>query len=357
MGTKRINPGDAWGKYGICKKKNEAMRMERIIRWGILGPGRISDTFARELSFAPDARIVAVGSRSLERAEAFADHYQAQRAYGSYEELALDPDVDIIYIGTPHPMHKENALACLRAGKAVLCEKAFTMNADELKELIDAAKENKVFMMEAMWTRFLPTIAKVREWVGSGVIGEIGMVDLRFGNRSLWDPSSRLFDPALGGGTLLDVGIYCISFASMVLGRQPSTIHSLVNIGTTGVDEVFTALFGYEHGPMASIMAAHRLKSKNEAVILGSKGEIRVPDFWKAKSAILTVHGESEENYVDTMEPRGYAYEALEAMQCVRDGKLESAIMPLSESLAIMETMDRLRADWGLRYPSESIGG
>lgn len=330
--------------------------MGKIIRWGILGPGSMSDTFAGEISVAPDARIVAVGSRSLARAEAFAAKYQA-RAYGSYNELALDPDVDIVYIGTPHPMHKENALACLRAGKAVLCEKAFTMNADELKELIDTAKENKAFMMEAMWTRFLPAVAKVREWVGSGAIGEIGMVDLRFGKRSAWNPSSRLFDLALGGGTLLDVGIYCLSFASMVLGRQPSTIHSLANIGTTGVDEVFAALFGYEHGPMASIMAAHRLNSKNEAVILGSKGEIRVPDFWKAKSAQLIVHGEYEENFVDATESRGYVHEANEAMRCMREGRLESDIMPLSESLAIMETMDRMRADWGLRYPSETSAG
>ncbi len=329
------------------------MSDDRIIRWGILGPGRISDTFAGELSYAPDARIVAVGSRSLERAEAFAAKYEAPRAYGSYKELALDPDVDIVYIGTPHPMHKEDALACLRAGKAVLCEKAFTMNTDELKELIHAAEQNRVFLMEAMWTRFLPTIAKVREWIGLGAIGEIGMVDLRFGNRSIWDPASRLFDPALGGGTLLDVGIYCISFASMVLGRQPSTIQSLVQIGTTGVDEVFTALFGYEHGPMASIMAGHRLKSRHEAVILGSQGEIRIPQFWKAKSALLTVYGEYEENFIDTAEPKGYVYEALEAMACMRAGKLESDIMPLSESLAIMETMDRLRADWGLRYPNE----
>jgi len=329
------------------------MSDNRIIRWGILGPGRISDTFAGELGYAPDARIVAVGSRSLERAEAFAAKYEASRAYGSYKELALDPDVDIVYIGTPHPMHKEDALACLRAGKAVLCEKAFTMNADELKELIYAAEQNRVFLMEAMWTRFLPTIAKVREWIGRGAIGEIGMVDLRFGNRSVWDPASRLFDPALGGGTLLDVGIYCISFASMVLGRQPSTIQSLVQIGTTGVDEVFTALFGYEHGPMASIMAGHRLKTRHEAVILGSKGEIRIPDFWKAKKALLTVHGEYEENYIDATEPKGYVHEALEAMACMRAGKLESGIMPLAESLAIMETMDRLRADWGLRYPTE----
>lgn len=329
------------------------MNNERTIRWGVLGPAGIANAFADDLRFASDARIVAVGSRSLERAETFAAQYGVPRAYSSYEEVARDPDVDIVYISTLHPMHKENALTCLRMGKSVLCEKAFTMNADELKELIHAARDNRVFLMEAMWTRFLPTITKVREWISSGVIGEIGMVEQKFGNRSTWNPASRLFDPALGGGTLLDVGIYCISFASMVLGRQPSTIQSLVQMGTTGVDEVFTALFGYEHGPMASIMAGHRLQSRHEAVILGSQGEIRVPNFWKAKSAVLNVYGAYEENYIDNAAPRGYVYEALEAMSCMRAGKMESDIMPLAESLAIMETMDRMRVDWGLQYPAD----
>jgi dihydrodiol dehydrogenase / D-xylose 1-dehydrogenase (NADP) len=333
------------------------MEMDNAVKWGILGPGKISDTFAGELRFAPEARIVAVGSRSLKRAEAFAAKHGIERAYGSYAELARDPEVDIVYIGTPHPMHKEDALSCLRAGKAVLCEKAITMNAAELQEMIDVARANGVFLMEAMWTRYLPAIAKVREWLASGVIGDIGLVDLRFGNMSAWDPSSRLFDPALGGGTLLDVGVYCVSFASMVLGREPDTIQSLVKIGTTGVDEVFTALFGYDNGQMASIMAGHRLKSKHEAVILGSEGEIRIPDFWRAKSATLTLHGRCVENFVDTLELRGSLHEANEAMRCVKAGKMESDIMPLAESLAIMRTMDRLRADWGLQYPSDALAG
>ncbi|NHN30444.1 Gfo/Idh/MocA family protein [Paenibacillus agricola] len=328
--------------------------MRDMIQWGILGPGDIARVFADDLVHAPHARITAVGSRSQERADDFAAKYQIPYAYGSYKELIENPDVDIIYVATPHPMHKEHVQACLQAGKAVLCEKSFTMNAAELEELVVLARKNKVFLMEAMWTRYLPAIEKVREWLASGVIGDVHMIDVRFGNHAVWNPESRLFNPSLGGGALLDVGIYGVSFISMVMGQQPTTIKSLVKLGATGVDEVFTALFGYEGGQMAHLMAGLSLKSKHEVTILGSKGEITVPDFWQAKTVVLSVYGKQEETYVDKAAPRGYTYEANEAMRCLREGRLESAIMPLDESLAIMQTMDRLRADWGLKYPFEA---
>lgn len=327
--------------------------MKKTIGWGILATGVISNIFAKDLAYVANARLVAVGSRSQEKADAFAAKYNIPRAYDSYEALANDPDVDIIYVATPHPLHKDNVLTCLRAGKAVLCEKSFVMNAPELEILIQTARERRLFMMEAMWTRFLPAIKKVREWLAAGVIGEVGMVDVRFGNFAPWNPESRLFNPELGGGALLDVGIYCISFISMVMGTPPTTIQSLVNKGDTGVDEVFTALFGYEDGRMASLMAGLRLKSKHEVVILGTEGEIRITDFWKAKSAILNVYNQYEEKFEDTSEQIGYAFEATEAVQCLLDGNLESNIMPLEESLAIMKTMDTLRMNWGLIYPGE----
>ncbi|SFL80307.1 Predicted dehydrogenase [Paenibacillus sp. 1_12] len=328
--------------------------MNQKIRWGILGPGGIANTFANELLHLPDAQIVAVGSRSQERADSFAAKHNIPHAYGSYDALIADPNVDIVYVATPHSEHKDNVLASLLAGKAVLCEKAFTVNASELEELILIARENKVFLMEAMWTRYLPAIHKVREWLASGVIGDVNMVDVRFGNRTKLNPTSRLFNPALAGGALLDVGIYCVSFISMIMGRPPSTIHSVARIGTTGVDEEFSALFGYEGRQMANLMAGLRLKTKHEAIIYGTDGEIRIPKFWEAKTAVLSVYGKQEERFEDCGKAIGYMYEAAEAMRCLQQGKIESDIMPLDESLAIMRTLDALRGDWGMKYPFET---
>ncbi|MEK3723334.1 Gfo/Idh/MocA family protein [Paenibacillus sp. FSL H8-0034] len=327
--------------------------MNQKIKWGILGPGRIANAFAKDLAHLPEAQIVAVGSRSEERAAEFALKHNIPNAYGSYEALIQDPNVDIIYVATPHSEHRENVLACLLGGKAVICEKSFTVNAAELEELIQVAREKQVFLMEAMWTRFLPTIHKVREWLASGAIGDVRMVDVRFGNRAEWIPESRLFNPTLAGGTLLDVGIYCVSFISMIYGTQPSTIQSLAHIGTTGVDEEFSALFGYEGRQTANLMAALRIKTKHETIISGTEGEIRVPSFWNAKTAELSVYGKQVERFEDCAAPIGYMYEAAEAMRCLREGKIESDMMPLDESLGIMRTMDALRGGWGMKYPSE----
>ena len=326
--------------------------MSKLVNWGIIGPGVIAGLFVNDLARSPHARVAAVGSSSVERARDFAGQHGIPRAYGSYDELVRDPEVDIVYIATLHPAHRENALAAIAAGKAVLCEKSFTMNASELRDIIAAARARKLFAMEAMWTRFLPAIVKVREWLGSGVIGDVRQVNVSFGNLAPWNPDSRLFSPQLGGGALLDVGIYAVSFVSMATGRQPDSIHSRAHIGETGVDEYFSAMFGYADGCVAHVTAGLRLKSKHEAVILGTRGEIRVPDFWRAKQAELTVYDKSTEVYTDTSEG-GLIYEAEEAMGCLRAGKPESAVMPLDESLRIMETMDAMRANWGLVYPGE----
>lgn len=326
--------------------------MTTCVNWGIIGPGAIAELFVKGLADSPHARVVAVGSSSSERARGFAEQHGIPRAYGSYAELVRDPEVDIVYIATLHPAHRDNALAALTAGKAVLCEKSFTMNAGELRDIIGAARARKLFAMEAMWTRFLPAIVKVREWLGSGVIGDVRQVNVSFGNLAPWNPDSRLFAPALGGGALLDVGVYAVSFVSMVAGCQPDSIHSRAHIGQTGVDDYFSAMFGYADGRVAHVSAGLRLKSKHEAVILGTRGEIRVPDFWRAKQAELTVYDASTEVYADTQQG-GLVYEAEEAMRCLREGRLESDVMPLDESLRIMETMDAMRAQWGLVYPGE----
>jgi predicted dehydrogenase len=207
--------------------------MKKIIRWGILGPGRIAHKFAQSVKCIEDAEITAVGSRSIERAAQFATEYSISRAYGSYIDLASDPDVDIIYVAAPHPAHFECALLCLKAGKAVLCEKPFTLNASETKVLIKTAGASKLFLMEAMWMRYLPAIVKVRELLAQGTIGEVRMIKADFGNRIPWEPAGRLLNPELGGGALLDVGIYPISFASMVLGPSPTKITGVAYLGET----------------------------------------------------------------------------------------------------------------------------
>jgi dihydrodiol dehydrogenase / D-xylose 1-dehydrogenase (NADP) len=328
--------------------------MNKVIKWGILGLGGIAHSFVKGLKSLPDAKIAAVGSRSKDRAEAFAKEYDIPKAYGSYQELANDPDVDIIYVATLHPDHRECTLLCLKAGKAVICEKPFTVNAKETEELIRVAREQKVFLAEAMWTRHLPMNAKIRELIASGIIGEVKMVEADFGFRCGWNPESRILNPQLGGGALLDVGVYTISYASMIFGGiEPTRIVSMSNIGETGVDEECSAVLGYEGGKMAVVTAAVRTTTPHEAWILGTKGRIHVPHFWHADSATLYSDDNKEERIELPYESTGYNYEAADAMRCLREGKLESDIMPLDESLRIMKTMDAIRAQWGLKYPFE----
>ncbi len=327
--------------------------MVKEIKWGIIGPGWIADKFANGLACVKGTSIKAVGSRSKERAEAFAQKFGVPNAYGSYEEVVNDPEVDIVYIATPHPAHKEGALMSLKAGKAVLCEKPFTVNAPDTEEVIGIAREKKLFLMEAMWTRFLPAIVKTREWIKKGAIGEILMFKGDFGFRRISEPEGRLLNPNLAGGALLDVGIYPVSFASMLFGTQPSEILSMAHIGSTGVDEQFAALFRYSEGRMASITSAVRAELGNGAEIIGTDGIIRIPHCWWADSAVLVVGDKEVETYKSPYMVNGYEYEAIEAVSCLKEGKLESEVMPLEESLEIMKTLDEMRSQWGLKYPFE----
>lgn len=323
------------------------------IRWGIAGPGWISSQFAKDLAYAQGAELAAVAGRNLEKAEKFAREHGAPKAYGSLEQLAQDPDVDIVYIGTLHPVHKENMLTFLRAGKAVLCEKPFTMNAAEAEEAVACANENGVFLMEAMWTRYLPAIRKVREWLSEGKIGEVRLVKAEFGFDAGWQPEGRLLNKALGGGTLLDAGIYPVSFASMIYGAQPDKIMSTVRIGETGVDEQFSLLFEYEGGRTASLHGAVQLGMVNDAVIYGTKGHIHIPEFLYTRSASLHVKGEEPLTFHDVRESHGYAFEAEEAMTCLREDRKMSIVMPQEETVGIMRTLDRIREQWNLKYPFE----
>ncbi|GMK44278.1 dehydrogenase [Paenibacillus glycanilyticus] len=325
----------------------------RTIKWGILGAGWIASQFARDLAFAQDAELSAVGSRSLEKAAEFAGKFGGKRAYGSYEELVNDAEIDIIYVATPHPSHKEHVLQCLRAGKAVLCEKPFTVNVKEAEEVVQYARENRIFLMEAMWTRFLPVIRKVREWIEEGRIGDVRLLKADFGFRTGVNPEGRLFKPALAGGALLDVGIYPLSFASMLFGAKPKQILSTAHLGETGVDEENSILLSYEGGQTALLSSAIRLNSGSDAYIMGTEGSIKIPSFFNAKSATLVAADGTEETFSDDRTTLGYVYEAEAAGQYLREGKLESEVISLDETLQLMRIMDEIRGQWGLRYPFE----
>jgi predicted dehydrogenase len=322
-------------------------------RWGILGLGNIARKFANGLTSAPGAELAAVGSRSQEKADKFGEEFGAARRYGSYEALAADPNVDAIYVASPHPMHKADTLLCLKHGKAVLCEKPFTINEREAKEVVDFARAHNVFVMEAMWSRFTPIQAKVRELVKSGAIGEVQQVYADFGFRAGFDPKSRLFDPALGGGALLDVGVYAISFASMILGA-PSDVTGVATLGQSGIDENDSISLRYPGGEVAALATSVRSNTPQAASIVGSAGTIHItPPFWIPKQLTLSRDGQPDEVIELPYVGNGYNYEALEVAQCVAAGQTESLIMPLDETLAIMKTMDTLRAQWGIKYPME----
>lgn len=327
--------------------------MQKVIRWGIIGPGAIAHKFVQDLMLLENTEITAVASRSSERAESFGEQYSIPKRYGSYQELASDPEVDVVYIATLHTEHEVCSRMCIEAGKAVLCEKPFTVNAQETDALIKSASHHGVFLMEAMWMRFLPAIIKVREWVQQGVIGDIRMVKADFGFRGAWDPNSRYLNPKIGGGALLDVGVYTLSFATLILGVNPVNIVSNAYIGSTGVDEQNVMLLGYENGRMAMLTSAVRTNLANEACIYGTEGHIRIPTFWQAKSVNLFIDGKEEERLDFGFDGIGYRFEAEEVMNCIRQGKIQSDVMPLNESLKIMKIMDTVRSQWGLKYPCD----
>ncbi len=327
--------------------------MARTIRWGILGPGAIARKFAAGLKAVRDAELIAVGSRSLERANTFADVFNIPHRHGNYRDLVNNPDVDVIYVATPHPFHKECAILCLEAGKAVLCEKPLTVDAKQAEEMIACAREHNQFLMEAMWTRFIPVMVKVREWLADGAIGEPRLLTADHGSRKVISTETlegRHFNPELGGGGLLDVGVYTIALAYMVLGA-PSKITGLAHLGQTNVDEQAAILLGYDSGQIANLFCAIMTNTSKEARIIGTKGSIHIPQFWEATSATLEVNGQESVHIESPFKENGFEYQTVEVTKCLQEGKLESDVMPLDESLSIVKTMDALREQWGLEYP------
>jgi predicted dehydrogenase len=322
-------------------------------RWGIIGAGSIAARFAGALCELPDAETLAVGSRSQASATEFAEAHGFSRTYDSYAGLAADPDVDVVYIATPHPFHAENIELCLRAGKAVLCEKPFTVNAAEARRVVGLAREKNLFLMEGMWTRFFPVMARLRQLLAEGAIGEPRMLSVDFGFRAPFDPASRLLDPVLGGGAMLDVGVYCVSFASMLLGPAVRAT-GYAHLGETGVDEQFAAVLEHAGGRLSSITAGVRTASPQEATVMGTDGTARIRSpWWMPDTVTIARPGGDDEVVTEPVGGNGFAHEAAEVMRCLRAGEKESGVMPLDETISVLETMDGVREAWGLRYPGE----
>jgi len=318
-----------------------------------MGTGAIARKFASDLQVLPEARLVAVGSRSQAQADEFGRQFGVERRHRSYEDLVNDPEVEAIYVATPHSCHKDNTLLALSANKPVLVEKPFAINARDAELVIHAAREKRVLVMEAMWTRFVPLYVRLRELLREGVIGPVQFVRADFGFQSDAATHPRLFDPSLGGGALLDVGVYPISLASMVLG-SPVRVSGEARMGATGVDEHDAMVFAHAHGEMALLSCAITLNTSLDAMLIGERGSIWIhPPFWKAKAMTLTREDGRQELLEFPFEGLGYQFEALEFMHCLRSGKTESSVMSLDESLSIMKTLDALRKQWGLKYPMD----
>jgi predicted dehydrogenase len=383
-------------KSSPASTTTEARVSTSSCRWGIIGTGTVARAFAEDLRHLPDASIVSICSRSADRARQFATEHGATYAYGSREEFLNGNEVDVVYVATPHPRHKTDCEMCLDAGRGVLCEKPFTVNAFEAGSVIRKARDKHLFCMEAMWMRFQPLILQVRSMIQSGAIGRVRLLTADFGYPAPFHPENRFFSRELGGGALLDRGVYLLSLASFLLGQPTETTGRAV-IGATGVDEQVSILSIHPEGSTAVMNASLRSRLRNEAIIVGTEGEIRIhePFFsphrisWKQskepesltatpvvamRSRLAWLKGNPivrrlvdqigrptwnlihpESSKIERYDQgHGYRHEAAEVMRCLRQGLLESPIMPLDESLTILETADALRRSWSLSYPGES---
>jgi len=323
------------------------------LRWAIIGTGNIAGRFADDFRLTDAGELVAIGSRSPARAEAFAARTSAPRFHADHAELLAADDVDAVYIAVPHSAHRDMAVAAIEAGKTVLVEKPFTLNRAQADELATLARDRGGFLMEAMWTRFLPHMVRIRELLAHGRLGDVQLVTAEHGVWFRHDPAHRMFDPHLGGGALLDLGVYPISFASMVLGA-PSSVLASTQFGDTGVDGQTAAVLQYENGRQAVATSTMQAWLPNRATIAGTDARIDIDGTWyRPTSFTLTERTGAVERYEFPEQGNGLRYQAEEVARCVRAGQRESAVMSLDESCRIMGTMDDVRAQIGLRYPGE----
>jgi len=326
------------------------------IRWGILGCGRIARKFASDLRLVSDAELTAVASRNKETLEQFIKEYPCDRAYNDYESLAADNQVDVIYIATPHSHHHEHTMLCLNHNKAVLCEKAFAINSRQANDMINLARARKVFLMEALWTKFLPHYKKLQELLHQQTLGEIKSVLVNFGFKTSSASPPRLFDPLLGGGTLLDIGIYNVFITISVLGK-PDVIEATMTPASTGVDEQVSVLFKYNNGAMAQLFSSFATNLPIQAEINGTEGCITLtPRFYEPSATIQLSRKIPYEREIITVKKEngfGYQYEASHVNECLKKGLTESPVMTHSDTLMLMEILDTIRMKAGIKYPAD----
>lgn len=323
------------------------------LRWGILATGGIAHAFTSDLRTA-GRTVTAVGSRRDEAARAFAQQYDIPRAHGSYEDLVADPDVDIVYVATPHPAHAENAVLALEAGKHVLVEKPFTLTGDEAQRVADIARERGLLAMEAMWTRYLPHMVRIREILAAGTIGQVRAVFADHTQRISTDPGHRLNALELGGGALLDLGIYPISFAWDVLGPA-AAVSARARLAETGADAEVATITTHSGGALSTSLSSSRAAGPNVATVLGTEGRIEIDRTWYCPTSfrVLGADGSVLEEYTSQIDGRGMQFQALYAERLLAQGRTDSDLLPLQESVAIMRTLDEVRAQIGVVYPGE----
>lgn len=323
--------------------------MAKTIRWGIIGIGKIAEKFATDLIQVPDTELYAIASTSMERAESFAQKFNVKHYYGSYEGIFQTPELDIVYIATPHTSHASGAILCLNNKIPVLCEKPLAMNMKEVQQMVDTAHANDTFLMEAMWTRFIPAIEKTLELIAEDRIGKVKTIHADFGFVAPHIPERRVLNPALGGGALLDIGIYPAYLALLLLG-YPADVQAFTTLGKTGVDETTSFVFKYPNAT-ALLNATYASRTRTEALIYGEKGYIHLPErFHETKTITLFETDKEPVSFSFDRETRGYNYEIEEVNNCLRNNKKESVKMPLSMSVKLMSVLDEIRQKAGIFY-------
>ena len=326
----------------------------RTYNWAILGLGNIARKFAKDLALVPGARLHAVASRSLAKARAFATDFGVPHAVGCYEDLLAVPGLDVVYIATPHSEHCAHTLLCLRAGLPVLCEKAFAQNAGQARDMIRAAREGRVFLMEAFWTRFFPAIAQALALVAAGYIGEVKHLVADFGFAAPYQPEGRLFNPALAGGSLLDVGVYPLFISQLFLG-EPTAVGAVAALSPTGVDLNCAVSLAYPGGATASLFSTIAVQTDNRCVLYGTQGQLQLLGRFHAPAGVRLQRNGAEVPQAMSAPTlgHGYHYEAAHVQECLAHGQLESPLLPLEFSLRLMQQLDAVRQQIGLRYPGE----
>jgi predicted dehydrogenase len=321
-----------------------------MVRWGVIGPGHIAAGFADAMTMVEGGKIVAVASRAVDRADAFGDRYGVTTRYGDYAAMADDPNVDVVYVATPQSRHADDTIMMLRAGKHVLCEKPFALSAGQAQRMVDEARAQGLFLMEAIWSRFLPAYRVLVDAVGSGRIGEPMLVEADFGFRRPLDPDDRLFRADLGGGGLLDLGIYPLQLCTLLLGPVEGVAAQGV-IGETGVDELVAAVLRHRHGRLGVIKAALRVNMACAARVSGTDGAIEIPPLMHCPNAIRIFSSAGVDDVDASYEGNGLRFEIDEVHRCLADGRTESDVMPLSDTLRLAGTLDDIRHQIGLVFP------